>query len=142
MWPFIYTILSKHLIKSVNFSYASSAHPAHLHTCRKPVRTFEARPSEPRPSISSSYQYILYISYTLHTILFCKRYAECAEYAETQKSSTEPRFPGASASASPAHPAHLAELGRSTLQQHSSNTPVNEWKIRPKPTSGGAPAQL
>jgi len=46
----------------------------------------------------------LYI-YILYTILFYKRYAECAEYAETQKSSTEPRFHGASAAASSAHPA-------------------------------------
>ena len=64
--PFIYTILSKNLInliKSVNFSYASSAampalqlcqlcsyassaHPAHLHTCRKPVQ-FQSNDANP-----------------------------------------------------------------------------------------------
>ena len=49
-------------------SFCPSAHPAHLHTCRKPVRSragpgLEARPSEPHTSISSSYHYIYYIHY-------------------------------------------------------------------------------
>ena len=70
---------------------------------------------------TSLHHYITISLYTLHTILFCKRYAEYAEYAETQKSSTEPRFHGASASASSAHPAHLdisIERAKSSAKYH------------------------
>ena len=123
-------------LAALRHSYASSAHPAHLHTCRKPVPKtgaeraeprswvepggLEARPSEPHTSTPHTL-YTLYTLYTLHTILFYKRYAECAEYAETQKSSTEPRFHGASASASYAHPAHLdisIERAKSSAKYH------------------------
>ena len=45
---------------------------------------------------------LLYIN--IYTILFHKRYAECAEYAETRESSAEPRFHRAPALASPAYP--------------------------------------
>ena len=114
----------------------SGGAPTHLHTLHTCIPAenrcgaglgrawrhgLEARPSEPRPRSPPHINIYYIILYTLHTILFCKRYAECAEYAETQKSSTEPRFHGASASASSAHPAHLdisIERAKSSTKYH------------------------
>ena len=65
-------------LTALRHSYASSAHPAHLHTCRKPVRSFEARPSEPHPSLSSSYHYIYYTYCTYY--IYYIYYIHCIQY--------------------------------------------------------------